>query len=200
MNDFEFYYNCFGNLNTAKMKGLAAPHKPLLLLSVLDLIETGIIKTNIIDLSDVLINRFKENTKIYIGTSTIFTPNIGYPYFHLSSEPFWKLIHKLDSGNITNEGNFGNSKVPRSAAAESKEIYKPSAFEKPTYSIKGLRDRYIGAMIDKELFNLLQNQDVRAKYRTLLISRYLSNQPNSISKDSLLLITGIFLNLYQVVG
>lgn len=194
MKDFDYYYNCFENLNTAKMKGHPAPHKPLLLLSVLDLIEYGLITTNFVDLSDALIKRFKDNTKTFLGTSIIFKPNIGYPFYHLSSEPFWKHLRKINSQNTENR------EFPLSKVAESSLQYKSSESEKPVYSIKGLREKYAGVLIDEELFILLQNQDARAKLRTLLISRYLSNQPNSISKDNLLLLTGIFLNLYQIVG
>ena len=200
MKNFEYYYNCFGNLNTAKMKGHSAPHKPLLLLSVLDLIENGFITSNLIELSDSLINRFKENTKAYLGNSIIFKPNIGYPFYHLTSEPFWKHLHKINSQFITTEEISTNPEGSISEVAESQITYNNIELEKPIYSIKGLRERYAGAVIDKELFELLQNQDARAKLRTLLISRYLSNQPNAISKENLLILTGFFVNLYQIVG
>ena len=200
MKNFEYYYNCFSHLNTAKMKGHSAPHKPLLLLSVLDLIEQGFITFNLIELSDALINRFKENTKAYLGNSIIFNPNIGYPFYHLSSEPFWKHLHKINSQIISAEEISTNHEDFTSEVAESHITYNNIEFEKPIYSIKGLKERYAGALIDKELFVLLQNQDARAKLRTLLISRYLSNQPNAISKEHLMILTGFFLNLYQNIS
>ena len=199
MKDFDYYYDCFGNLNTAKKMGLSAPHKPLLLLSVLDLIGQDLITTNLIELSDALINRFKENTKAYLGNSIIFNPNIGYPFYHLTSEPFWKHLHKINSQIISSEEISENKDCSISKVAENPLTYNRIATEKPVYSIKGLRERYAGALIDKELFVLLQNQDARAKLRTLLISRYLSNQPNAISKEKLLILTGFFLNLNQIV-
>ena len=200
MKDFDYYYNCFGNLNTAKKMGLSAPHKPLLLLSVLDLIEQGFITSNLIELSETLINRFQDNTKAYLGNSIIFNPNIGYPFYHLSSEPFWKHLHKINSQTIIAEEKSQNHENSVSKVAECQVTYNRTEMEKPIYSIKGLRERYAGALIDKELFVLLQNQDARAKLRTLLISRYLGNQPNSISKEKLLLISGIFLNLFQNIS
>ena len=200
MKDFEYYYDCFGNLNTAKMKGHSAPHKPLFLLSVLDLIEQGFLTSNLIELSDALVNRFKENTKTYLGNSIIFKPNIGYPFYHLTSEPFWKHLHKINSQIISGEKIFQNHEGSVSKVAESIVTFNSIELEKPIYSIKGLRERYTGALIDKELFLLLQNQDARAKLRTLLISRYLSNQPNTISKEKLLALTGFLLNLYQTIS
>ena len=43
--------------------GKPAPHKALLLLSVIDLVESGVIVDNHIDLSDILINTFNANAK-----------------------------------------------------------------------------------------------------------------------------------------
>ena len=200
MKDFDYYYNCFGNLNTAKMKCHSAPHKPLLLLSVLDLIEQDFLTSNLIELSEALVNRFKENTKAYLGNSIIFKPNIGYPFYHLTSEPFWKLLHKINSQIISAEEISQNHEGSVSKAAESVVTFNSIELEKPIYSIKGLRERYAGAVIDKELFELLKNQDAIAKLRTLLISRYLSNQPNSISKGKLLIASGIFFNLFQNIS
>jgi putative restriction endonuclease len=46
MKDFSYYKECFSTLHTAKSKGFFAPHKPLLLLSVIDLVEQGVIRSN----------------------------------------------------------------------------------------------------------------------------------------------------------
>ena len=133
MKNFEFYYNCFGNLKTAKMKGHSAPHKPLLLLSVLDLIEQGFITSNLIELSDALVNRFKENTKAYLGNSIIFNPNIGYPFYHLSSELFWELLHKINSQSLSVEEISKNTQVSKSKVAENQLTYERILPEKPIY-------------------------------------------------------------------
>lgn len=46
MKDFQYYKDCFLNLHTAKAKKIPAPHKPLLLLSIIDLVEHGFITSN----------------------------------------------------------------------------------------------------------------------------------------------------------
>lgn len=43
MNDPNHYINSFSSLHTMKKLGKPAPHKALLLLSVIDLVERGII-------------------------------------------------------------------------------------------------------------------------------------------------------------
>lgn len=165
MKDFRFYKECFATLHTAKVGKLPAPHKPLLLLSVIDLVERGVIASNKIELSDALVRTFKLNANRFLGHSVVFRPNIGQPFYHMQSEPFWRLVPE-------------RSQMVSGVAAEPINTVPE---KKVTYSVKGLRERYWYAEIDIELFELLLNEDVRAKFRTSLISWYLSQQPNSIS-------------------
>ena len=150
------------DLRTAKIKGFCAPHKPLLLLSVIDLVERGVIDSNCIELSDALVRTFDANTKKYIGVSMIFKPNIGQPFYHMQNEPFWHLVESV----------YGQS-----MAAESIEEYKKKTV---VYSLGRLRSDYVYAQIDQELFELLQDQTVRARLRVLLISKYFTVLPSVI--------------------
>lgn len=62
MNDLTYYINSFSSLHTMKKLGKPAPHKALLLLSVIDLVERGVINDCRVTLSDALIQQFKSNT------------------------------------------------------------------------------------------------------------------------------------------
>lgn len=64
-----------------------APHKPLLLLAVIELIERGQIQENKISLSPDLAETFIK----YWSRVTDRKPNIGLPFFHLKSDGFWHL-------------------------------------------------------------------------------------------------------------
>jgi putative restriction endonuclease len=59
MKDVSYYKECFSTLHTAKSKDFFAPDKPLLLLSVIDLVERGVIRSNRIELSDTLVAALK---------------------------------------------------------------------------------------------------------------------------------------------
>ena len=163
MKDFRYYEDCFSTLHTAKSKGFFAPHKPLLLLAVIDLVERGIIRSNRIELSDALVAAFKANTAKYIGHSTLFSPNIGQPFYHMQHELFWSLVSAAEELGMAADpqADYGTKKV--------------------SYSIGSLRTAYRYAVIDQELFNLLQGEDVRAKLRVVLISKYFTSQPSTIS-------------------
>ena len=68
-----------------------APHKPLLLLVVIELIERGQIRENKIPLSPDLAEIFMR----YWSKVTNRKPNIALPFFHLKSDGFWHLHPNL---------------------------------------------------------------------------------------------------------
>jgi predicted restriction endonuclease len=155
--NIEKYSECFSSLHTAKKLGVPAPHKAVLLLSVIDLIECGVITSNEIELSERLEQQFKHNWDRYVGRSVVFKPMIGTPFFHLHSEPFWTL-------------------VPFEGGEERIQELKKSN----PYSVGTMRNNFRGAKIDTELFDLLHDEDVRAKLRVVLISTYLQPQKRVI--------------------
>lgn len=79
MNALNYYINCFSSLRTMKKLGKPAPHKALLLLSVIDLVERGIITDCRIPLSDSLEKQFKHNTTRLLGDSILFQPTLVAP-------------------------------------------------------------------------------------------------------------------------
>lgn len=151
-----------------KKSGKPAPHKALLLLSVIDLVERGVINDCRIPLSDELIRLFKRNTSTLLGESKLFQPVANYPYYHMKSEPFWKLVanHNCQIDKISN------------------------------YSVPNLRTNIAYARIEQELFDLLKNPNVRAKLRVTFITKYLDNQPTLADNLPLILFTfGTFATL-----
>ena len=137
-----YYDYRFCHLKTAKIRGQVAPHKPLLLLAILDLVESKIITSPRVELSDELIYAFERNAQLYAQNVKHYQPNIGMPFYHMNSEPFWQLIPNRngETPNVT--------------------------------SVSGLRRYYSCAKIDDKLFELLQNNDTVTALRTSLIETY----------------------------
>ena len=131
------------------MANKLSPHKPLLLLSVIDLIEANVISSSHISLSKELIDAFAHNARLYASQEGHFRPNIGTPFFYMRSEPFWKLVPK-DEG-VTPIAN----------------------------TIHSLCRYYDFAEIDLELFLLFQNIDARQKFRQILIDTYLKKSTSN---------------------
>lgn len=151
------YGSFFCSLHTNKQKGMPAPHKAVLLLSIIDMIEAGVIKSNEIELSERLEQCFKHNWDRYIGRSVIFAPKIGTPFFHLHSESFWTLVPFVGGEETIETLRKGNP-----------------------YATGTMRKHFRCAKIDSELFDLLKDEDVRAKLRTTLIVTYIQPQKRAI--------------------
>lgn len=89
------YLHLLSRLNRANVTGMGkAPHKPILLLSVLHLIRNGNITSNRIFITAELVLAFKSNWSCLVNTS--HTPNFALPFFHLKGEPFWNVQFNAD--------------------------------------------------------------------------------------------------------
>ena len=148
--DIEYFDKCFQSLHTNVQKGSPAPHKAILLLSIIDLIEDGVISDARIFLSEELEAKFCKLWKYYLGKSLLFSPDIFKPYYHMDHEPFWELV-PIDEN-------------------QSEKI-------EPRYNRSWIQSNYQYALIDEELFKLLKDERVRAQFRLSLIGKYLVGQP-----------------------
>ena len=87
--NLSYYIHCFSHLKR-DMKNGGAPHKPILLLSIIRLFENGVFTNNKIFILPELVASFKTNWSKLVTTNHF--PIFSLPFYHLSSEPFWKLI------------------------------------------------------------------------------------------------------------
>ena len=140
------YIAQFQRLNTNKRAGVEAPHKPILLLAIMDLVESGLINGARIELSEQLERTFLHNWKRYVGSSLLFQPKVATPFWHMQNEPFYRLY--------TNDGK----ELPGSP-----------------YSVKKLRENTY-AILEKSLLELMKDENCRAQLRVVLVSTYLQNQ------------------------
>ena len=167
MNDFQHYKTALASLHTARSHGKPAPHKALLLLAVIDMVESGQIRNGRIELTDRLEQHFNALFRKYIGKSLLFRPDVCKPYYHMQHECFWRLVPKDGHG-----------------AVRSQDV---------RYSKAWLNAEFSHAQIDEELFELLQDDGVRAQLRVLLISTYLTDQPVELPLGMIVgLIAGLF--------
>jgi predicted restriction endonuclease len=118
-----------------------APHKPLLLLAVIDLIAQGIIKTNFIE----FIPDLGELFTLY--WSRVMPPdqrsNIILPFYHLNSDKFWHHIPKPGMEAVL---------------AATRQIR----------GVAQLQEIVLGVKPDDELYSLLCHEESRNLLRTTL--------------------------------
>lgn len=167
MLELRHYIEAFSHLHTAKVRGYRAPHKAVLLLAIIDMVEEGNIVMPHIELSDQLERKFNAVWRRYLSTSAIFTPDITKPFFHMQHESFWRLVEREEADTL-----MVAEQTPWVAPRkQTKDLPRGS------YSIKAMREAFAYAEIDNLLFQLLQNADARAMLRVILINEYLTDQP-----------------------
>ena len=87
------------SLKRDRSSGHEKPHKPVLLLAIIDLVELGEITSNQIPQSDHLRTLFRSYFEIVKRGNDQCSPEL--PYYHLSSEPFWTLYPKKPDASLS---------------------------------------------------------------------------------------------------
>ncbi|RZM79145.1 hypothetical protein [Leptolyngbya iicbica] len=144
----QYYSNKFKKIRVDNSRGFA-PHKPILLFSIIEMIRKGEIPENEIYLSQELNNKFLKYWS-YLG-SEAHNPDISRPYFHMKSGKFWHFI-----------ANPGYEKV-----ITSKTKLKTLAEVKRTI-------RY--AYFDEDLFDFLKDEKYRESLLSVLVGRWFPGQ------------------------
>ena len=85
-----------------------APHKPFLLLSILDGIEQGWITDNRVEISQELIDTFFTYWNAVMDHDQITT--IALPFYHMKSEPFWELEYNTGEKEYKSSPSLGGLK------------------------------------------------------------------------------------------
>ncbi len=149
-HELEKFCRLFKKLKRASSNG-GAPHKPILLLAVLEGVRRGEITSNRIYITPELILCFRE-----IWSKLVLTQhnlNFALPFFHMRTEPFWKLVCKP------------NMEI---AVTSSNSIK----------SFKTLNEALAYAEIDLKLFLLLVDPVTNGVLNITLLKEYFSKQDN----------------------
>ena len=91
------YLRAFKKLNIDRSHGLA-PHKPILLISVLQTFQNGLNTSQRIYITPELVALFKSNWSLLVKTK--HDCRFALPFYHLTSDKFWKIIPKSGFENI----------------------------------------------------------------------------------------------------
>lgn len=144
------YTQAFARLKRGPTPYGLGPHKPVLLLSVIELIENGTFVDNQIYLNQALLNAFKENWQLLVTTSN--TEDITQPFYYLQndsadSQAFWCLQAKPNH-----------------------------VINKPIKSLKQLQEACAYAYVKTDLWQLLSEPISREALRQVLIQTYFPEQ------------------------
>jgi putative restriction endonuclease len=136
-----------------------APHKPILLLAVLDLIARGVITSPFIAITDNLVE-LNELFNLYwrriipLGQ----TSSIAFPFSRMHNEPFWELVplpgKEITTATITN-----------------------------ITSANQLRTLAMGARLDEVLFHFMQQAESRNALLEALLRSCFSDQARTMLEE-----------------
>lgn len=140
------YIGLFGNLHRNQNPKMgAAPHKPVLLLAVLDEIERGSVVNNCIVLTPDLVAAFRAYWRVLVPEGT-WQDKIANPFRFLVQDGFWELVKH---GVPVSTQTLGNQ---------------------PT--IRQLTTEIDGARLATDLWQLLQDRTSLIALRAFLLRQY----------------------------
>jgi len=147
----DYFIYAFSNLNMGRGKiKEKAPHKPILLLTVIQAYENKLLTTNSIPISPEFTSLFKTNWNLFVATG--HTLGFSLPFFHLKNEKgnWWELVANPGCEAWVQNGElntFGSLSVAVSHA-----------------------------QIDPNLAGLLQDESTRKVLRRTLLDTYFPGQ------------------------
>jgi len=131
--------------NYQSKKGFA-PHKPVLLLAILDAIERGYIRENFIQITPELVALVHSYWRSLVPTEASWRERIYYPFRYLVHDGFWQLIR---GGRPISKEEVGN----------------------PT-CLSELSEVVDGAKFPDELWKILQQRKWRQIFKQHLLNTY----------------------------
>ncbi len=143
------------SLRMNKFNGEPRPHKPVLLLAVLELAENGQLRQNEVHFGPALFEYFDEYWRAVAGDEV---GKIEYPFWYVKSEPFWTLVA-----------------LPGQDEAVHKKRSSP-------VSGKWLREHVAHARLHSELFEAMQGEDARDQMRGILVAAHFPEKKEAVER------------------
>ena len=142
------YVELFRNLSTGIQNGIKLPHKAVLLISILTLVDNGAITDNKILLDKTIAKAFASTWGDYLYNTK--TPSVWIPFWYMKSESFWHFKALADENILQNLLCFAGHP-----------------------SIGQMRNVIKYAYVDEQLFSLMKDRAERSKLKETLIETYL---------------------------
>ena len=151
-----YYARKFQRLRVDRAHGVA-PHKPILLLAVMEHFERHTLTENRIELSPLLTHTFLKYWS-YLGSAN-HNPDISRPFFHLKSSKFWHLVANPGFEEVL------AAKIKLKTLAEVQEAISH-------------------AYVDEDLFEFWQDTPCRDSLQAVLVGQWFPGRLTEVKKIS----------------
>lgn len=145
------YTQLFKNLNTSRVKRKHSPHKAVLILALMELVEEERITENRFVYDDSIKTRFHQVWNRFLSDDETFQATPHLPFWFLSSDGFWHIVPTMGNGSLVLAFLQARVKI-----SESK-----------------LLDIVSHATMDEDLFFQFSMPTSRKVFREILLSTYL---------------------------
>lgn len=152
------YIEEFRNLSTNQKYSRPSPHKPILLLTVINMFEKEILTTNKIIYNEELKSEFEEMWKRIIPHESLFVPGVYLPFWYLQSDKFWHIVPIRGKEDVL-------------TVMRDRKI-KPSETK--------LKDSVDYAELDEDLYFLMTMASGRGSLKKTLLETYFTLSPEEI--------------------
>ena len=146
--ELEDYGKEFACLSVGVVGGRKLPHKAILLISIMHLIETGMIEENKIPLDKIISSTFTSTWKNYFDGTKV--PSVWIPFWYMKGESFWHF-----------------------KAAESEDILNALLSFAGHPSVGQMRPVIKYAYFDDTLFSFLKNAKNRILLTEILVNTFI---------------------------
>lgn len=150
------YLRAFKKLRIDRAHGIA-PHKPIMLISVLQTFQTRFQNSHRINITPELVALFKTNWSSLVKTK--HDCRFALPFYHLTSDKFWKLIPKSGFENILQLSASMRSFANLNAAVDC-------------------------AIIDEDLYELMKDKKSNEILTQFLLEEYFPESKSNFSSSS----------------
>lgn len=192
MDNYTFgkYAKMMRNLSVKVTKGIKAPHKAIMLISIMDLIKDGTIKSNKIFIEDVIADTFRKNWDIFISGEkrfSFFVCSPWTPFWHLKKDGFWHFSPRNTLIDVENLAPRGQTASVGKMRSEIQFAYFDSnlfaLFEDPVY-----RNKFIDILYDEYVSQNYSEHIDHKKCSLLLLSDFKTIRELNLSeKDAIIL-------------
>lgn len=168
-NGIDDYARRFARLRTNRNRKVwsgvtahQAPHKPILLLCVLDRFDSGEISSNLVEISEDLAELFGLYWERVLPFGR--PGNLALPFFYLQGDGFWHLLPGQGSNSLSSQ----------------------------ITSLGPLREETVGARLDENLYDLIRSKENRDRLRSVLIETYFSPETRRFVSEQSAINRGAF--------
>lgn len=147
------YIEQIASMKYRVLNGFVSPHKAIMLLGVIDMIEFQLVEGNNFYLDNETKEAFMFNWNQYLEERCLpFKANPWVAFWHLHNEPFWHLVPK--------DGN--------------EEAIKNLVGPGETATLSQMSNVIAYAKLDEELYSLLCDSEFRDSVKKILIDKFIN--------------------------